>query len=183
MSQISTVKAPSSSLADVRIPPAKERELLTVVKNLYSEIGIRGFYRGATPALIGIFPYVGTLSLIIGIDLAVFETLKTTYINSKYHTSEQVPMPIIMSMGMISGSCGALVCYPLSLIRTRLQAQGTLSHPIVYTNSSDVIRKTHTREGLRGFYKGLAPSLAKVLPAVSISYVVYEKAKHRLNIS
>ena len=55
--------------------------------------------------------------------------------------------------------------------------------------------KTYTTDGLRGFYRGLLPSLAKVcpeasarhlasfltrrqvVPAVSISYVVYEQTK------
>jgi solute carrier family 25 phosphate transporter 23/24/25/41 len=54
-----------------------------------------------------------------------------------------------------------------------MQSQGTPSHPMVYKSAFDVINKTYEREGLRGFFKGLGPSLAKVLPSVSISYVVF----------
>lgn len=32
-------------------------------------------------------------------------------------------------------------------------------------------------EGLRGLYRGLAPNFMKVIPSVSISYVVYERLK------
>jgi Mitochondrial carrier protein len=43
----------------------------------------------------------------------------------------------------------------------------------------DVVGKTYAKEGVLGFYRGLLPTLAKVVPAVSISYVVYEHAKRR----
>ena len=112
-----------------------------------------------------------------GIDLAVFETLKNTYSKEKI-----IPNHIILSFGMISGTCGACLMYPLALLRTRLQAQGTPSHPVYYNSAFDVISRTFKQEGLAGFYKGLAPTLLKVLPAVSISYVVYEQAKRVLNV-
>lgn len=38
------------------------------------------------------------------------------------------------------------------------------------------------REGFIGLYRGLAPNFLKVLPAVSMSYVVYEKAKTQLGV-
>lgn len=73
--------------------------------------------------------------------------------------------------------------YPLGLIRTRLQAQGTATHAIKYERGTvDVIRVTYAREGLKGFYKGLIPSLVKVVPAVSLSYICYEQAKKQLKI-
>lgn len=42
----------------------------------------------------------------------------------------------------------------------------------MYTGFMDVARQTLAREGWIGMYKGLVPNLAKVVPAVSISYVV-----------
>ena len=57
----------------------------------------------------------------------------------------------------------------LSLIRTRLQAAGTPAHPQVYEGFWDATHKTFKAEGVVGFYRGLVPTLAKVVPAVSIS--------------
>ena len=37
-------------------------------------------------------------------------------------------------------------------------------------------------EGPRGLYRGIAPNFLKVLPAVSISYVIYERAKSMLGV-
>jgi len=39
------------------------------------------------------------------------------------------------------------------------------------------------RDGLTGLYRGIAPNFLKVLPAVSISYVIYERAKGQLGIN
>ena len=38
-------------------------------------------------------------------------------------------------------------------------------------------------EGFRGLYRGIAPNFMKVLPAVSISYVIYERAKGMLGVN
>lgn len=42
----------------------------------------------------------------------------------------------------------------------------------------DVFAKTVKKEGLSGLYKGMGPNLLKVVPAVGISYVVYESVKN-----
>ncbi|KAI8824164.1 mitochondrial carrier domain-containing protein [Fimicolochytrium jonesii] len=172
MTQIAEAKAPHH-LPSTTTTPAHPR-LLTTILQMYRENGIRTFYRGCIPSLIGIVPYAG-------IDLATYETLRSGYekrLRAKTGDPTAKASSVrLLGFGAVSAATGAVVMYPLSVIRTRLQAQGTPSHPQRYTNSFDVIRKTYAREGVFGFYRGLAPTLMKVLPAVSISYVVYEKTK------
>ncbi|KAI7097841.1 hypothetical protein KC352_g26258, partial [Hortaea werneckii] len=67
-------------------------------------------------------------------------------------------------------------------LRTRLQSQGTASHPRTYSGVFDVTRQTIKYEGVRGLFKGLTPNLLKVVPAVSITYVVYENTKKALHL-
>jgi len=45
-----------------------------------------------------------------------------------------------------------------------------------------LLRVIVDREGLRGLYRGLLPNFVKVLPAVSISYVVYERCLVSMNV-
>eukprot|EP00842_Homolaphlyctis_polyrhiza_P002514 jgi/Hompol1/3263/HPOL_006435-RA len=155
--------------------------IASAVKHLWAEGGIRPFYRGCVPALIGIVPYAG-------VDLAVFETLKQTSISwnrardGPKALDTHLSTPLILAFGMISGTCGAVLVYPLSLISTRLKAQGTPSHPTFYKTPFEVVRKTYAKEGLIGFYKGLGPTLLKVLPAVSISYWCYERCKRLFDL-
>ena len=38
------------------------------------------------------------------------------------------------------------------------------------------------RDGVTGLYRGLTPNFLKVIPAVSISYVIYEQVRRMLHI-
>lgn len=62
-----------------------------------------------------------------------------------------------------------------------MQAQ-TPGGTTVYKGMSDVFMKTYQKEGARGFYKGLLPNLLKVVPAASITYLVYEMMKNTLDL-
>jgi hypothetical protein len=66
----------------------------------------------------------------------------------------------------------------------------TYFHVIVSTVTEDskvgfvsLIRGILDTEGPRGLYRGLVPNFVKVLPAVSISYVVYEHTKAALGVA
>jgi solute carrier family 25 (mitochondrial phosphate transporter), member 23/24/25/41 len=94
------------------------------------------------------------------IDMSTFEGLKLAYLRS---TGKDEPGVLaLLAFGSISGSVGATSVYPMNLVRTRLQASGSSGHPQRYTGFRDVIQKTYAREGWRGFYRGLFPTLAKV---------------------
>ena len=92
--------------------------------------------------------------------MSTFEALKLAYQRS---TGTQEPSVLaLLAFGSISGSVGATSVYPLNLVRTRLQASGSSGHPQIYTGVLDVAAKTWEREGWKGFYRGLFPTLAKV---------------------
>lgn len=113
--------------------------------------------------LVGVFPYAA-------IDMSTFETLKLSY--CQHFELEEPETYAVLAFGAISGGVGATSVYPINVLRTKLQASGSTGHPQTYTGFADVTRKTISREGWRGLYKGLTVTLAKVVPAVSISYVV-----------
>lgn len=151
----------------------QKRSLMTAIRHLWTVGGMRAYYRGLSIGLVGVFPYSA-------IDMSTFEALKLAYQRS---TGTQEPGVLaLLAFGSISGSVGASSVYPLNLVRTRLQASGSSGHPQIYTGILDVATKTWEREGWKGFYRGLFPTLAKVVPAVSISYVVYEHAKRSLGV-
>ena len=47
---------------------------------------------------------------------------------------------------------------------------------------SETLTTILKEEGLKGLYRGLLPNFLKVLPAVSIGYVVYEHLKRLLGV-
>ncbi|KAI9343845.1 mitochondrial carrier domain-containing protein [Pilaira anomala] len=162
---------------------SKQKNLiLNTARSMYTTGGLRGFWPGLTVSLMGVFPYQA-------LDMGIYETLKVTYLqymnNQKdEHGKGKSPNVLVLwACGMVSGSIGATSVYPLNMLRTRLQAQGTPAHPYTYTSAWDAAKKTLRADGIGGFYKGLGPTLFKVVPSVSISYAVYEFSKKTLGIS
>lgn len=99
----------------------------------------------------------------------------------KHNQMEENPsIPVLLACGSISTTSGQLVSYPLALVRTRLQAQEVPMDSSERDTMSKLMVRIWRNEGIRGFYRGLLPNIIKVVPAVSISYVVYEKMKKYL---
>lgn len=92
--------------------------------------------------------------------MSTFEALKIAYVKST--GKEQPGVLTLLAFGSASGSIGAISVYPLNLMRTRLQASGSPGHPQRYKGVMDVAIRTWERDGWRGFYRGLLPTLAKV---------------------
>jgi solute carrier family 25 phosphate transporter 23/24/25/41 len=152
------------------------RLIIATAKKMWTTGGIVAYYRGLPMGLFGIFPYAA-------LDLGTFEYLKR-YIATKNakrlgcHEEDAEPGGFMTAaIGGFSGAFGASAVYPLNVLRTRLQSQGTVLHPRTYTGIMDVTRQTIQGEGVRGLFRGLTPNLLKVIPAVSITYVVYDKSK------
>ncbi|XP_066923099.1 calcium-binding mitochondrial carrier protein SCaMC-2-like [Clytia hemisphaerica] len=147
-------------------------------KKLKREIGWRGFYKGIIPSLIGIVPNAG-------IDLCIYETMKQNWLNSFAVKPQRPSFTSTLLAGGMSSLCSMAVCYPFALIRTNLQAETIKpelkgsNEFITMSNSFRDIVKTH---GIRGLYRGIVPNMLKVVPACSISYMVYEQARDQLGL-
>lgn len=157
--------------------------ILETFKKMWKQNGVRSFYRGLPMGLVGMFPYSA-------IDLTTFEYLKRYLVTRNARTigcskdsREAAPGNFATgAIGACSGAIGATAVYPLNLLRTRLQTQGTAIHPRTYTGMIDVTLKTVKGEGVQGLFKGVTPNLLKVMPAVSITYIVYENSKLLLGL-
>lgn len=92
-----------------------ENGLVNFSIQMYKTEGLRAFYKGYIPNLLGIIPYAG-------IDLAVYETLKSFYLE-RFPENKEPGVFALLACGTCSSICGQLASYPLALVRTRLQAR------------------------------------------------------------
>uniref|UniRef100_UPI00398F8B55 calcium-binding mitochondrial carrier protein SCaMC-2-B isoform X1 n=1 Tax=Pristiophorus japonicus TaxID=55135 RepID=UPI00398F8B55 len=149
--------------------------MLDCAKHIFKKEGMTAFYKGYVPNMLGIIPYAG-------IDLAIYETLKNSWLQ-RYATDSVDPgVFVLLACGTVSSTCGQLASYPLALVRTRMQAQATTEGATQHTMVG-LFRHILRTEGAIGLYRGLAPNFMKVIPAVSISYVVYENLKMTLGVT
>ncbi|XP_036595549.1 solute carrier family 25 member 41 [Trichosurus vulpecula] len=146
--------------------------LLDCAHQILRHEGARAFYRGYLPNMLGILPYACT-------DLAIYESLKWVWVNLGFESNNPSGTVGLLSI-TLSSTCGQMASYPLTLVRTRMQAQDTVkgSNPTM----RGVFAKILAQQGMAGLYRGVTPTLLKVLPAVGISYMVYEAMKNALGV-
>lgn len=142
-----------------------------VFKDLYKKEGLIGLYKGYPASLI-----LCSLGII---QMVCYEILKQT--TQKINLQENVKTFL---NGSISRFIASTLLYPVATTRTRIQKrQFTLSElnksknggkEILYDNVFDCFVKIWRGEGLRGFYKGYAPTIIKAIPSQGLFFVIYE---------
>ncbi|KAJ8106744.1 hypothetical protein ONZ43_g6958 [Nemania bipapillata] len=76
--------------------------------------------------------------------------------------------------GATAGATATATTYPLDLLRTRFAAQG---NDRIYTSLPKAILEIRRDEGIKGFFRGLSPGLAQIVPLMGIFFAVYETAR------
>uniref|UniRef100_A0A8D3CPZ7 EF-hand domain-containing protein n=1 Tax=Scophthalmus maximus TaxID=52904 RepID=A0A8D3CPZ7_SCOMX len=148
--------------------------MLDCAKKILKKEGVKAFYKGYIPNILGIIPYAG-------IDLAIYESLKNLWLSRYAKDTANPGILVLLGCGTMSSTCGQLASYPLALIRTRMQAQASLEGS-EQLPMKRMVQKILEKEGFFGLYRGILPNFMKVIPAVSISYVVYENMRSGLGI-
>lgn len=139
------------------------------VRQLYNLEGLRGFYRGFVPSMIGVSHGA--------VQFMVYEKLKL-YRESRNHAGKGQlgSLDYIMLSGTSKLIAGAAT-YPSQVLRSRLQ---THEAERTYCGFLDASEKILKLEGIKGFYKGLMPNLLRVLPSTCITFLVYENVRKLL---
>ncbi|XP_075402960.1 calcium-independent mitochondrial carrier protein SCaMC-3L-like [Tenrec ecaudatus] len=134
--------------------------------------GPAAFYRGYAPNMLGIIPYACT-------DLAVNKMMNNIRVKSRGDNEEHSQAYNIYTQ-TVSTVCGQMASYPLTLLRTKLQAKDTVegSKPSMRAIFRDIVAE----QGWPGLFRGLTPTLLKVIPAVAISCTVYTTMKSTLGV-
>ncbi|GBG71977.1 hypothetical protein CBR_g10915 [Chara braunii] len=128
--------------------------------------GWRGLFAGMGPALLGT-----TASW--GVYFFLYTEAKSRY--ERKYGKELGPKFHLLSAAE-AGSLTCLVSNPIWVVKTRLQLQQPGSHVRPYKGFTDAVRCIVKEEGLRGFYRGLYPSLILVSHG-ALQFMAYEEGK------
>jgi solute carrier family 25 (mitochondrial phosphate transporter), member 23/24/25/41 len=136
--------------------------------------GALALYRGITPTVIGVAPYVG-------LNFMVFETLRAT---APVNAEGKPSTFFLLACGAVAGACGQTAAYPLDLLRRRFQVSGlqtqSSSRAGHYKSTLGGLVWIVRTEGVRGLYKGLAPNFVKVVPSIAIMFTTNELLQRAL---
>lgn len=76
--------------------------------------------------------YASTLTLICHSFLCIpYQSLKNFWLSHYAKDTANPGVLVLLGCGTISSTCGQLASYPLALIRTRMQAQGTVNQTLL----------------------------------------------------
>lgn len=146
--------------ADIRKGP------VTVARTIIRKEGWQGIYRGLTITVLRDAPAHG----------AYFWTYE--YMREKLHPgcrkSGQESCRTMLIAGGLAGVASWICCYPLDVIKTRLQAQSPPS--IKYHGIVDCFCKSVKNEGYNVLWRGLGTAVARAFVVNGAVFTAYETA-------
>jgi solute carrier family 25 (mitochondrial carrier protein), member 16 len=136
------------------------------------------FYRGFSATIIGMVPYAGTSFLVWGFLRSHF--LPPTSQDSKGKRQRLHPV-LDLTLGGIAGAVSQTASYPFEVVRRRMQVGGR-TRPDRWLGWRETVQGIWSQRGFRGFFVGLGIGYLKVVPMTAVSYMVWETAKHALDV-
>lgn len=112
-----------------------------------------------------------------------YEWLVERHMKNQECTRAEIGMEWAMLYGAGAGYSMWLSSYPLDQIKTRLQTDGLRSQPTKrkYLGIWDCVRKVYVGEGVRGFLRGLTPTLIRSPLVNGATFAAFETTMRILN--
>lgn len=136
---------------------------LDVIKRLIANEGPKGFYKGTLTPLIGV-------GACVSVQFSVNEYMKRYYDNIL--NGQQLSLLQFFNCGAAAGFANGFLASPIEHIRIRLQTQTVDVKQ--FNGPIDCAKKLYQSNGIRGIYKGLAPTLFREGVGLGIYFATYE---------
>lgn len=142
---------------------------VSVAQEIFRVDGVRGFFRGLPPTLVGIVPSRS----------AYFYAYSFCKKRLGPYLAEGSPPNALLS-GLAAGICGNSLTNPIWMVRTRMQllADSSVGQK-AYAGYRDAIQTIWRQEGIAGFYKGIFASYWGCAEG-ALQFLVYEQIKRHL---
>lgn len=137
------------------------RSILHGLTSIVKTEGFLALYKGLVPGLVG--------TTHGAVQFVAYEELKYYLNKSKgLHAEAKLDASEYMWISALSKAFAQFATYPYQVVRSRLQVSHGEASIIT------ICKELWRIEGVGGIYKGLTPSLIRVVPASSITFLVYE---------
>ncbi|PFH46876.1 hypothetical protein AMATHDRAFT_77463 [Amanita thiersii Skay4041] len=148
----------------MQVHKSEFRSVFTCARTVLRNEGLGAFY----------VSYPTTLAISIpfnAIQFTVYEQCKH-FMNPRHEYS---PISHIVS-GAVAGAVAAAVTTPLDVAKTILQTRGTSSEADIrdVRGMTDAFRVIWTRDGLKGFGRGITPRVLTIMPSTALCWLSYE---------
>lgn len=153
---------------------ATDKKLRDVAKEMWRDWGFRnGVMRGYWVTFAREIPaYAGFYT--------AFEFSKRKF-QGMY--GEKVPVWALLASGSTGGIAYWLSCYPLDVIKSRIQLRQTPPTGKPWKYMTNEIRTVIAESGITGLFRGLSPSLLRTIPAGASTFAAFELTREFLTES
>uniref|UniRef100_A0A7S2KTF8 Mitochondrial carrier protein n=2 Tax=Skeletonema marinoi TaxID=267567 RepID=A0A7S2KTF8_9STRA len=145
--------------------------------------GFVGLYAGLAPTLMVAVPNFSISWMVYG-SLKEYALEDELFYNLRKVDAgtgeEKLGFLLTLMCGAASGTLSTWVTFPFDTVRRRMQIQGQHFAPEERISASQMIRTLLKKDGIKGFYRGIAPEVMKVIPMVGTMFTVYEYLKDQL---
>lgn len=164
----SVVSTPQMMITD-NIMAGNYPNLISATNGLYANRGIMGFYSGWWPGLVGKIPSYA-------LTWTFFQQVKRIRNGLSDRPAKNYENTI---MGCLASATTVCIMIPMDTIKTRLvtQTSAKVMQGVPYKGIIDCGIRIAKEEGIKTFYRGLAPRLLSVVPMIGIQFGVYEAMK------
>lgn len=131
--------------------------LVSCIRQIVAESGGYGLYRGLVPGLFGVSHGA--------VQFSVYEHLKAY---CRRHGIESSNTTYLLT-SVTSKVAAMVITYPYQVIRSRAQISSARHQGIL-----EISRRTWKVDGAVGFYRGIVPSIIRVLPGTALTFMIYE---------
>ena len=133
--------------------------------------GFRSMYKGLGTTIFGILPYAG-------LKFFFFEYFRKKW--NHFREKKQSGTLDNLVFGGLASCLAVSITYPTDVMRRKRQAQIIMSETMGLSYM-DLVRKTFAKDGLKGFYKGLAVTYYKVIPSSALAFAINESLKKSIH--
>lgn len=159
--------------------PYHYNSTVDAARKMYMQEGVRAFYAGLAPALLGLSHVV--------VQFPLYEYFKRLFTGGvelgKQGEGGKMDYWGILAASCLSKICASSATYPHEVLRTRLQTQVILNGRSARSVGGTITRyegivhcfKTILKEeGWRAFYSGMGTNMARAVPASAVTILTYE---------
>ncbi|OLN96055.1 putative mitochondrial carrier C4G9.20c [Colletotrichum chlorophyti] len=148
---------------------------LDCVRKLSSQGGgvFRGLYRGEAVT-------IWREAQAYGVWFAAFEWMMNSDAARNNVDRKDIPAWKIAFYGGLAGEALWLGSYPFDVIKSKMQTDG-FGDAQRYKTMRDCFAQTYRAEGLRGFWRGIVPTLLRAMPVSAGTFAVVELTMRAIN--
>ena len=138
----------------------KHTSIARTLRNILTEEGIHGFWRGNGVNCIRVAPYAAT-------QFASYEKYKRVMLGDR----ESLTIVQRLACGGLAGATATTFTHPLDVIRLRLSVNKDL------VGIRGALKDVLMENGLKSLYKGYVPTLLSLSPFIAINFAAFDTLK------